>query len=206
MSERAIVAIVDDDPAVRSALGLLIDSIGVTTRSYSSGMAFLDQWVAASPACVLLDIRMPDISGLDVQDRLLEADPDLPVIFLTSYGDVQIAVRAFKKGAFDFFEKPGFNREEFLASIQRALRVHGERCRRQAHLETIRGRLRRLSEREREVMERVATGDSNRRIASDLSISERTVEVHRGRVMDKLEVHSLAELVRLRQRIEPDIH
>jgi len=206
MSESSVVAIVDDDAAVRRALGLLVESIGVVTRGYSSGTEFLEQWDSTTPACVLLDIRMPDISGLDVQDRLLEEHPDLPIIFLTSHGDVQVAVQALKKGAFDFFEKPGFNREALLACIQRALRLHGERTRRRAHRDEIGARLERLSKREREVMEGVIAGYSNKRIANDLGISERTVEVHRSHVMDKLEVHSVVELVRLYQETDSGNH
>lgn len=192
------VLIVDDDHAVRQALGLLIESVGLATRGHASGRDFLDAEPPSGPACVLLDIRMPGMGGLEVQDRLREINPDLPVIFLTSHGDVPVAVRALKKGALDFLEKPGFNREELIERIQQALRLHGERLRQGRAWRAVRARLEQLSPREREVMDLVADGHANKVVAAQLGISERTVEIHRGRMMKKLGLRSVAELVRIR--------
>lgn len=203
MADSATVFIVDDDDGVRRALDLLITSVGIDTRPLASGAEFFAAGPAPGPACVLLDIRMPGMSGLEVQDHLLETNPDLPVIFLTSHGDVPVAVRALKKGALDFLEKPGFSREELLERIQQALRLHAERLRQHHTRDALHARLENLSPREREVMDLVAAGHANKRVAADLGISERTVEIHRGRMMKKLGLRTVAELVRVHGGRDP---
>lgn len=200
MNVGGAVCIVDDDEAIREAVSLLVSSVGLETRTHASGEEFLAEIPEQGPACVLLDIRMPGMSGLKVQDRLQEIRPDLPVIFLTSHGDVPVAVRALKKGAFDFFEKPAFDRQELLDRVQEALRSHAQHLQRTHARDEAADALARLSPREREVMELIATGCLNKVIADRLDISERTVEIHRGRVMKKLGVQSVAALVRIRDR------
>lgn len=196
------VCIVDDDEAIREAVSLLVSSIGLETRTHASGEELLAEIPEQGPACVLLDIRMPGMSGLKVQDRLQEIRPDLPVIFLTSHGDVPVAVRALKKGAFDFFEKPAFDRQELLDRVQEALRRHAQHLQQTHARDKAADALARLSPREREVMELIAAGCLNKVIADRLDISERTVEIHRGRVMKKLGVQSVAALVRIRDRAD----
>lgn len=196
MTAAGVVAIVDDDAGVSQALARLIESVGIATHRYASGSDFLASWPGESPACVLLDIRMPGMNGFAVQEQLQVSDPDLPVLFLTSHGDVQSAVRALKHGAVDFFEKPDFNREELLERIQQCLRLHEQRCVDRRRRQAVAEQIARLTPREREVMERVVAGNTNKHIAADLAISERTVEIHRHHVMQKMEVTSLAELVR----------
>lgn len=202
-TEPSTVLIVDDDEAIRESLELLIGSLGIATRSHESGTDFLAADPPAGPACVLLDVRMPDMSGLEVQERLLEIRPDLPVIFLSGHGDVPMTVRALKNGAVDFLQKPGFNRSELLECIQQALRLHAERRRRRDSQRATEERLARLTRREREVMELVVAGEPNKNVAARLGISERTVEIHRGHLMKKLAVRSVAELVRLCGTQEP---
>lgn len=198
MNVGGIVCIVDDDEAIRGAVSLLISSIGLETCTHASGEEFLAEIPEQGPACVLLDIRMPGMSGLKVQDRLQKIRPDLPVIFLTSHGDVPVAVRALKKGAFDFFEKPAFDRQELLDRVQEALHSHAQHLQQTHARDAAAAALARLSPREREVMELIAAGCLNKVIADRLDISERTVEIHRGRVMKKLGVRSVAALVRIR--------
>lgn len=204
MSGEGIVCIVDDDADVREAVALLIHSIGLEARLHASGDEFLAAVPDDRPACVLLDIRMPGTSGLEVQRRLRETHPDLPVIFLTSHGDVPVAVRALQRGALDFFEKPAFDRQELLERIQQGLRHHEQCLRKRRASEAAMHALARLSPREREVMELVAEGCPNKVIAHRLGISERTVEIHRGRVMKKLDARSVADLVRIRDSVGHD--
>lgn len=203
MNGDGTVYIVDDDEAVRDAVELLISSVGLDARSFASGSEFLETGLPAGPACVLLDVRMPGMSGPEVQEHLQAARPDIPVIFLTGHGDVPVAVRALKRGAFDFLEKPIFDRQALLDRIQQGLRTHAERLDHDHRKRETQARIDALSRREREVMELVAGGLANKQIADRLGISERTVEIHRGRVMKKLGVRSAAELVRFCSAVAP---
>jgi two-component system response regulator DctR len=188
-----IVHIVDDDEAIRDALAWLFQSRKVEAREYDSAESFLAAWTAQSMGCILLDIRMDGMSGLELFDRLRELGNTAPVIFLTGHGDVPVAVDALKKGAHDFIEKP-FNDNELVDRVIAALAADGERRRRDADRKSLAGRLAGLSTREREVMELVLAGKLNKQIADELGIAIRTVEVHRANLFDKMGVRSAVEL------------
>ena len=194
------VFVVDDDAAVCDALGMLLRSAGMGVETFGSAASFLKVHRPDRAGCLLLDIRMPGMSGLDLQDELHKRRIPIPIVFLTGHGDVSMAVRALKKGAVDFIEKP-HERERLVLAVLNALRVDGDR-RKQAsrHVETshdLTSRLATLSEREREVLERILEGRSTRQIADELRISVKTVEFHRARIREKLGVTSLAQLFRL---------
>ncbi len=193
------VFVVDDDPAVGDSIRLLLRSVGLQSEVHLSGDEFLAAYEADRPGCLVLDVRMPGMSGIEVQERLQELGSTLPIIFVTAHGDVPMAVDAMKAGALDFVEKP-FRDQELLDKIRQALdhdaRIRDER----SAVAEIEGRLSRLTPRETEVMELVVAGKSNKRIARELGISRRTVEVHRARVMDKLKVDSVSRLVQLVMR------
>jgi FixJ family two-component response regulator len=194
--DRDTVFIVDDDASVRDSLSLLLSLRGYVTASFASAEDFLSAVRSDWRGCVVLDIRMAGMSGLELQQRLRESGPTLPVIVITAHGDVAAARQALLADAVDFIEKP-FNGDQLLAAIETALA--GTRAVAQARLSSQRNRAEpsRLSAREREVMELVVKGLHNRRIAEELGISPRTVEVHKARVMEKLGVSNLVELVRL---------
>lgn len=195
------VFVVDDDAAVRESLSLLIRSMGLEVQTFDTAQAFLDGCAPERPGCLVLDIRMPGMSGLDLQDRLGEHGITLPVIFITGHGDVAMAVRAMKHGALDFIEKP-FNDQQLLDRVNQAIEL--DRVSREARdaREADSARLALLSPREREVMERIVRGEANKVVALELGLSERTVEIHRAKVMAKSGTRSLAELVALVTRLE----
>ena len=201
MTTEKTVYVVDDDEAVRRFLRGLIGSIGLGVKTYASAQEFLDGYEAGSPGCLLLDIRMPDMSGLELQAELRRREIDIPVIILTGHGDVKVAVHAMKAGAVDFIEKP-FNNELLLHGIQKAvagsLHSSGTRVRRQDVLQ----RLQTLTARERQVLGLVVAGETNKGVARDLGISEKTVEIHRAKVMEKMRAKSLAELVKMTTVLE----
>jgi FixJ family two-component response regulator len=190
------VFIVDDDDALRASLRLLLETEGLTVADFDCADTFLAQCTRGCRGCVISDIHMPGISGLELQAILEERGIRLPVIMLTGQADVPAAVQSLKAGALDFLEKP-FDPEALLAQVNRALALDAERHAEQAERERRQRLLARLTPREREVIERVAAGQSNKVVAIDLDISERTVELHRGRGMKKLEVRAVADLVRL---------
>jgi FixJ family two-component response regulator len=192
----ATVFVVDDDPAMRESLSFLIGSVGIRVKTFENAHAFLDQYDSEERGCLVLDVRMPGMSGLELQERLSTTGVSLPVVMVTGYGDVPMAVRALKSGALDFIEKP-FTDQELLDRVNEALNVD-----RRIHRETKKrlnydARVGRLTERELQVMRLVVDGKSNKMIAHELGLSPKTVEVHRARVMDKMEVGSLAQLLRL---------
>ena len=191
-----VIAVIDDDDAVRDSLGALLEAEGYRVAAYASGPDFLDALPDALPACALVDVRMPEMDGLELQRRLTAAAPALPVIIITGHGDIAMAVKAIKAGAVDFVEKP-FPDRAILDGIAQALASREEALGREARRRDVDQRLERLTAREREVFERLAGGDSNKAAARDLGISPRTVEVHRARIMEKLEAPSLAHLVRM---------
>jgi FixJ family two-component response regulator len=196
MTAEATVFVVDDDKAVRRFLEGLIASVGLGVRSCASAQEFFDACEPGSRGCILLDIRMPGTSGLEMQKMLKEKKIDLPVIILTGHGDVQIAVHAMKAGAVDFIEKP-FNNELLLDRVQKTVEESLRSSASNASRGRLAERLRLLTPREHQVLDLVVAGETNKGVARQLRISERTVEIHRARVMDKMQAKSLAELVRM---------
>lgn len=192
----ATVFVVDDDDSVRSSLERLLRAAGWSVEAYASAGEFLDRPAFPGTGCVLLDVHMPGLSGPQLHEAMAERGLILPVVFLTGNGDVPTSVRAMKRGAVDFLLKP-LDDEALFAAIEQALRRHASERTRQREQREIEARLGRLSPREREVMELVIRGSLNKQIAAELEIAEKTVKVHRARVMEKMEVRSVAELVHL---------
>ena len=190
-----IVYIVDDDPAMRSSLRWLIESVGLTVRTCASAQEFLRTY-QGDPGCLVLDVRMPGMSGLDLQAELAARRIEIPVLIVTGYAEVALAVRAMKGGAFDFIEKP-FSDQALLDRIRAAVALDEESRRHRAARQEVAARLRLLTARERDVLTRVVTGKSNKVIAAELQLSTKTDEVHRSHVMEKLKADSLADLIRL---------
>lgn len=193
MSAEAPVHVIDDDEAVRDSLGLLLASAGHEVVLHESAADFLS--VAAPGACVVSDVRMPEMDGLALQQELAQRGIPVQLIFMTGHGDVPVAVRALKAGAMDFLEKP-FAEEALLAAVRGALEAGRAREEETRQQEEIRRRLDSLTPREREVLDGLVAGQANKAIAQDLGMSPRTVEVHRARVMEKMEAQSLSHLVR----------
>lgn len=198
--ETPVVYVVDDDAAVRSSLALLLKSVSLATATFESALQFLDKVTPAAAGCLVLDIRMPGMSGLELQQQMKQRAYQLPIIFITGHGDVSMAVHAMREGAVDFIEKP-FRDQELLDRINQALET--DRARRRVADETvhIRERFGGLTPREHEVMLRIARGQANKVIAIELGLSERTVEIHRAKVMHKTGARSLAELVGMAAKI-----
>jgi FixJ family two-component response regulator len=196
----ALVYVVDDDPSVCRALCRLIHSVGLGAIPLQSAQAFLDHPRPDGPACLVLDVRMPGLSGLDLQTRLGEARQTIPIIFITGHGNVPTSVRAMKGGAIDFLQKP-FNDDELLGVIQRALALSRQARSEIAAREETQRRLRTLTPREQQVLELVVDGRLNKQIAAELGAAEKTIKVHRGRVMQKMQANSVAELVRMTKKI-----
>lgn len=189
------VIIVDDDEAIRDSLSMLLESVGRPCMAFASGEELLERFDPDWSGCMLLDIRMPGIGGMELQQRLIDRGSRLPIIFITGHGDVPMAVEALHKGAFDFVQKP-FRDQELLDRIEQAVETDVEKRSEQEQIDAIHERYETLTPREKEVMEFVVKGLANKVIAMDLGLSQRTVEVHRARVMEKMRVRSLAELVR----------
>jgi FixJ family two-component response regulator len=196
----AIVFIVDDDASVREALGRLMRSAGLRVEAFASAEAFLNRARTDAPSCLVLDVQLPDLSGLDLQRRMVDANNEMPIVFITGHGDIPTTVRAMKAGAIEFLTKP-LVEVDVLESIRQA--IARDRVVRDHHAETARLRARRasLTPREDEIMEWVVSGLLNKQIAGELGISEETVKVHRGQVMRKMGADSLADLVRMSERL-----
>ena len=190
------VFIVDDDPSVRDSLGLLLRSMGQKARLFESAQAFLDNYASSMAGCIVLDIRMPGMSGMELQQKLKAQDCTMPVIFVTGHGDVPMAVEAMHHGAFDFIQKP-FRDQELLDRINQALAWDHDHRSDEDYRRDVQERFQNLTPREREVMQCVVGGLANKVIAMDLNLSQRTVEIHRARVMEKMNARSLADLVRM---------
>lgn len=194
MSPDPTVWVVDDDAALRNALRFLVESIGLPVRTCGTSEELLASYDPAVPGCMVVDVRMPGMSGLELQEELARRGRHVPMIFLTAHGEVSMAVRAVKKGAFDFVEKP-FSNQALLDRIREAVAADQQaRVASEQHA-AARARLEQLSPREREVLDRVALGRSNKAIASELGLATRTVEFHRARIMQKMEADSLAALL-----------
>jgi RNA polymerase sigma factor (sigma-70 family) len=194
--EDPTVFVVDDDRSVGNSIELLLRSVGLRARTFLSAAEFLEAYDSGSPGCLVLDVRMPGMSGIELQARLSELGSTLPIIFVTAHGDVPMAVDAMKAGAVDFIQKP-FRDQELLDKISQALDVNAQVQAERSDLAQIEERMASLTPREREVMELVVAGKANKGIARELGISQRTVEIHRARVMEKMEVRSVSLLVQL---------
>ncbi len=194
------VFIIDDDPSVLKALARLLRSVGLNTTTFLTPQEFFDQYDQSTPGCLLLDIAMPGINGLKMQQVLADQDYTLPIIFLTGHGDIRMSVQAIKQGAIDFLTKPA-NDTILIAAIQNALEKDRVAREKFSELSELRQRLAKLTPREREVLSHIISGKINKKIAAELGTVEKTIKVHRAHLMMKLKVHSLAELVKLAERL-----
>ncbi len=192
----ATVFVVDDDEAVRNSLRFLLKSVGLAIQTYPSATQFLQSYKANQPGCLVLDVRMPSMSGLELQQQLNLRGATIPVIFITGHGDIPMAVEAMQHGAFDFLQKP-FRDQDLIDRIQRALAKDAKTRTSLHEHEKIRERFASLTPREREVLELMTQGKPNKIMAHELGVSQRTVEIHRARVMEKSGANSLAQLVRM---------
>ncbi len=196
MTRQATVHVVDDDDAVRSSLRLLLKSVGLPTIAHASAQEFLATWDGDQPGCLVLDVRMPGMSGIELQAELNQRGAIIPVIFISGHGDIPMAVEAIQHGAFDFLQKP-FRDQDLIDRVQRALASDAEHRQLLQQRETLKQRFESLTPREQEVLELVTQGKANKVMAGDLGVSQRTVEIHRARVMEKMGAQSLAQLVRM---------
>lgn len=195
MNDYPTAFIVDDDEGVLKGLKVLLESVGIKTEAHPSAQEFLDSFDPEKPGCLLLDVRMPGMSGLELQKVLAEKQIALPVIMISGHSDVPMAVEALKRGALDFIEKP-FSEQKLLDTVQEAFKVDEETRKKLTDLSAISRRLHMLTQREREVLEQVVQGKPNKLIAASLKLSQKTVEFHRANIMRKMKASSLAELVR----------
>ena len=195
------VFVIDDDLEVREALELLMQSVGLAVTTYDSAQAFLETFDPDQPGCIVLDVRMPGMSGLDLQERLSKEKLHPPVIIITGHGDVPMAVRAVKSGAVDFIEKP-FNDQLLLDSVHKSIEKDARQRGEASRLSELVQRYESLTPREKEVLKMVAGGQRNKVIAAELNITQSTVEAHRAKVMEKMNAHSLSDLMRIVMALE----
>jgi len=201
-SATPIVFVVDDDVSVRESLEALIGTEGWRAECFASAQDFLARPPAQTPSCLILDVNLPDLNGLELQAQMAGERLGMPIIFITGYGDIPMTVRAMKAGAAEFLTKP-FANDALVGAIQQAIDRSTASLREEAELQALRDRYASLSRREREVMALVVVGRLNKQVGGELGISEITVKAHRGRVMEKMQVRSLAELVKLNARLHP---
>lgn len=195
-SVKPTVFVIDDDPSMRKSLSWLIESVNLDVETYESANAYVEKHQPGRAGCILLDVRMPGMSGLDLQQQLKDLGSPTPIIVMTGHADVPMAVRALKSGAFDFIEKP-FNDQVLLDSVQKAIEHDRQNRDAFSEVEEIEGRIGSLTKRETEVMGHVVDGNPNRRIAEMLGLSEKTIEVHRAHVMEKMRAKNAADLIRM---------
>ena len=195
-----LVFVIDDDASVRGSLENLLRSVGLRVAVFASAQEFLASPHASALGCLILDVRLPGVSGLELQEQLRRTRPDLPVVFITGHGDIPMSVRAMKAGAVEFLTKP-FGDKDLIDAVEQALRRVRESSDEREEMIALRGRYESLTPREREVMSHVVAGEPNKVAAADLGISETTIKIHRGQVMHKMRAGSLAELVRMADRL-----
>ena len=195
------VFIIDDDRGMRQSIQDLVESVGLRAESFATGEEFLKRKRTNDPGCLVLDVRLPQMSGLDFQRRLTEIGSQIPIIFITAHGDIPMSVRALKSGAVEFLTKP-FRDQDLLDAIQQALQRDRAERDRQAEIHDLQGRYDALTSREREVMALVVSGMLNKQIASEIGASEATVKIHRGNVMHKMQAGSVADLVRMSDKLK----
>ena len=194
-----VVYVVDDDPSVRTALERLFTSVRLAVETFNSAQEFLEHEQADGPGCLMLDVRLPGLSGLDLQAELAKTDADLPIVFITGHGDIPMSVRAIKAGAVDFLPKP-FKNQDLLDAVGKAIDQHRKTRSDHAERRKVQRRVEMLTDREREVLVLVVAGMMNKQIAKRLGVTVATVKVHRGHAMQKMQVDSLAQLIRAAQR------
>lgn len=201
----AVVAIVDDDPSVRKSLQRLIRSAGWKAEAFASAQQFLERYETDAPSCLVLDLQLPGLNGLDLQKRLAEAGLEIPIVFLTGHGNIPASVQAMKAGAVEFLTKP-IDEQDLFRAIQEAIECDRQTRRQNAGIRELRDRYEELTAREQEVMRQVISGMLNKQIAGELNITEDTVKFHRGHIMRKMRADSLADLVRMAENlgIRPD--
>jgi len=196
------VFIIDDDRGMRQAIQDLVESVGLRAESFATGQEFLNKRRNSDPSCLVLDVRLPQMSGLDFQQRLTEIGMQIPIIFITAHGDIPMSVRALKSGAVEFLTKP-FRDQDLLDAIQQALQRDRVEQEHEAEVRELRERYQGLTAREREVMGLVVSGLLNKQIASEIGASEATIKIHRGNLMEKMRAASLVELVRMADKLKP---
>jgi FixJ family two-component response regulator len=201
-NNRAVVHVVDDDASLRGALESLFESVGLATRAYGAAGDFLNASVADEPGCIVIDIRLPDMSGLEFQAQLTRMGVRLPVIMMTGYGDIPMTVRAMQRGAVDFLPKP-FRDQDMLDAVMVAIQRDRQRRDADGDASRMRQRFETLTAREQQVMMLVTTGKMNKQVAGDLGVSEVTVKLHRGTAMRKMGARTLADLVRMAEVVKP---
>jgi FixJ family two-component response regulator len=201
-NEKPLVHVVDDDASMRGALAGLFDSVGLQTETYATGEDFLSATLIDRPGCIVLDVRLPDMNGLEFQGRLTQIGVGIPVVMMTGFGDIPMSVHAMKHGAVDFLPKP-FRDQDMLDAVMAAIERDRQRRLVENDVSQLRERFERLSPREQEVMLHVATGKMNKQVAGDLGISEITVKIHRGAAMHKMGARTYADLVRMADVVKP---
>ena len=201
---KPIIFVIDDDASVRKSLSRLLDAVGFSTESFASADQFLKRERFEGIGCIILDVRMPGLSGMDLQDELNKADYSMPIIFITGHGDIPMSVQAMKKGAVDFLPKP-FDEDQLLDALRKAIEKDIQAKAERAGARDILGRMEQLTPREYEILQYLVTGMLNKQIAFKLGIAEKTVKIHRSRVFEKLGTRSVAELVRMAEKagLEP---
>jgi FixJ family two-component response regulator len=201
MKSAPTVLVVDDDPSIREAVANLLRSVDLEARTFASPQEFLSHPRPDGPSCLILDVRMPGLSGLDLQKALTQSHPGLPIIFITGHGDIPMTVTAMKAGAVEFLTKP-FRDQELLDAVQTAIEKDRERLHRESAMNGVRKRYESLTVREREIFEMVVSGKLNKQAAAELGVSEITIKVHRGQVMRKMNAKTLADLLQMAGRLQ----